>query len=78
MTDLGLLHHFLGMAVIQTENNIFISQKKYVLTLLNKFGLQQCKPVSIPLVTSDKLCKDNGSEPAYENQYGKLWEVCCT
>lgn len=72
MTDLELLYHFLGMAVIQTENNIFISQKKYALTLLNKFGLQQCKPLSIPLVTSDKLCIDNGSEPADENQYRQI------
>ncbi|KAI5318448.1 hypothetical protein L3X38_038156 [Prunus dulcis] len=34
MTDLGLLYYFLGMAVIQTENCIFINQKKYALTLL--------------------------------------------
>ncbi|CAL9002065.1 unnamed protein product [Prunus brigantina] len=51
MTDLGLLYHFLGMAVIQIETCIFINQKKYALTLLSKFGLKQCKPVSTPLVT---------------------------
>ncbi|CAL8133644.1 unnamed protein product [Prunus armeniaca] len=72
MTDLGLLYHFLGMAVIQTEHSTFISQKKYALTLVNKFGLHQCKPVSIPLVTSEKLCKNDGNEPAYENQYRQI------
>ncbi|KAI5343806.1 hypothetical protein L3X38_011682 [Prunus dulcis] len=72
MTDLGLLYHFLGMAVIQTENCIFINQKKYALTLLKKFGLKQCKPVSTPLVASEKLCKDDGSEPADENKYRQM------
>ncbi|CAL2258196.1 unnamed protein product [Prunus armeniaca] len=69
MTDLGLLYHFLGMAVIQTESCIFINQKKYALTLLNKFGLKQCKPVSTPLVASEKLCKDDGIDPADESEY---------
>ncbi|KAI5351334.1 hypothetical protein L3X38_004225 [Prunus dulcis] len=61
MTDLGLLHHFLGMGVIQTPTSRFIHQKKYATTLLNRFGLNECKPVSIPLVTLEKLSKDDGS-----------------
>ncbi|KAI5350573.1 hypothetical protein L3X38_003464 [Prunus dulcis] len=72
MTNLGLLYHFLRMVVIQTEHRIFISRKKYALTLLNKFGLHQCKPVSIPLVTSEKLCKNDGSEPTDDNQYRQV------
>ncbi|CAL2273056.1 unnamed protein product [Prunus armeniaca] len=42
MTNLGLLHHFLGMGVIQKERRIFIHQQKYAKTLLNKFGLKDC------------------------------------
>ncbi|CAL2254019.1 unnamed protein product [Prunus armeniaca] len=72
MTDLGLLYHFLGMAVIQTESCIFINQKKYALTLLNKFGLKQCKPVSTPLVASEKLCKEDGSDLANESEYRQI------
>ncbi|CAL8994830.1 unnamed protein product, partial [Prunus brigantina] len=72
MTDLGLLYHFLDMAVIQTEQSIFISQHKYALTLLSKFGLKQCKRVSTPLVASEKLCKDDGSDPADENEYRQI------
>ncbi|KAI5348920.1 hypothetical protein L3X38_001807 [Prunus dulcis] len=44
MSDLGLLHHFLGMGVTQTEGSIFIHQRKYALTLLDKYGLKDCKP----------------------------------
>lgn len=41
MIDLGLLHHFLGMRVIQKEWRIFIHQQKYAKTLLDRFGSNQ-------------------------------------
>ncbi|KAM2687700.1 hypothetical protein EV2_010439 [Malus domestica] len=72
MSDLGLLHHFLGMGVTQTEGSIFIHQKKYALTLLDKFGLKDCKPVSTQLVATDKLRREDGSEPADECEYRKI------
>ncbi|CAL8112732.1 unnamed protein product [Prunus armeniaca] len=72
MTDLGLLYHFLGMDVIQTEQSIFISQKKYALTLLSKFGLKSCKLMNTPLVASKKLYKDDGSDPVDENEYRQI------
>ncbi|KAM2792308.1 hypothetical protein PS2_003981 [Malus domestica] len=61
MTDLRLFHHFLGMGVIQADTSIFIHQMKYVSSLLDKFGLKECKSVSIPLVATEKLSKDDGS-----------------
>ena len=72
MTDLGLLYHFLGMGVIQTYSSIFIHQRKYASSLLNKFGLTDCKPVSTPLVATEKLIKDDGSGAADEENYRKL------
>lgn len=71
MIDFGFWHQFLGM-VMQTETSIFIHHKKYASSLLNKFGLQNCKPVSIPLVPSDKLRKEDGSGHANESQYRKI------
>ncbi|KAM0981906.1 hypothetical protein EV1_014829 [Malus domestica] len=72
MSDLGLLHHFLGIGVIQQEGSIFIHQKKYALSLLDKFGLKSCKSVSIPLPPTDKLRKGDGSEAADEELYRKI------
>lgn len=72
MSDLGLLHHFLGLGVIQTEGCIFLHQKKYARTLLEKFGLKECKPVATPLATNERLSKEDGSEIADESLYRKI------
>ncbi|KAI5347639.1 hypothetical protein L3X38_000526 [Prunus dulcis] len=70
--DLGLQHHFLGRGVVQTKSSIFIHQKKYAGSLLNKFGLNECKIVTTPLVATEKLVKDDGSGAASEEQYKSI------
>ncbi|CAL8990724.1 unnamed protein product, partial [Prunus brigantina] len=72
MTDLGLLHHFLGMGVEQTDKHIFIHQKKYAMKILEKFGMRDCKSVAIPLVVNEKLCKEDGSEAADESEFRQI------
>ncbi|KAM1706709.1 hypothetical protein ACFX2K_028825 [Malus domestica] len=72
MTDLGLLHHFLGLGVLQTDNYIFLHQKKYAKTLLEKFGLRDCKPVATPLAMNENLSKVNGSDLADETLYRQM------
>ncbi|CAA7406712.1 unnamed protein product [Spirodela intermedia] len=39
MTNLGLLHYFLGVQIIQNDHGIFISQEKYICDLLKKFNM---------------------------------------
>ncbi|XP_070672119.1 uncharacterized mitochondrial protein AtMg00810-like [Malus domestica] len=72
MTDLGLLHNFLGIGVIQEANNIFIHQKKYAETLLERFDLKGCKLVSTPLIVNEKLKKDDGSESVDASLYKSI------
>ncbi|KAG8488362.1 hypothetical protein CXB51_016389 [Gossypium anomalum] len=45
MIDLGVMTYFLGMEVNQTDRGIFISQHAFILKILNKFSMQNCKPV---------------------------------
>ncbi|CAL8132843.1 unnamed protein product [Prunus armeniaca] len=73
MTDFGLLHHFLRLGVIQTESYIFLHQKKYAKTLLDKFGFKDCKPVATPLAVNGKLSKmDKRSDQADESVYRQI------
>ena len=55
MNDLGILLYFLGIEVICTSEGILISQRHYVLNMLFKFCMKDCKSVSTPLDRSIKL-----------------------
>ncbi|CAL9022194.1 unnamed protein product [Prunus brigantina] len=72
MTDLGLLYHFLGMGVVQTDKHIFLHQKKYAMKVIEKFGLKGCKSVATPLVANERLCKEDGSKMADESEYRQI------
>ncbi|CAL8083906.1 unnamed protein product [Prunus armeniaca] len=72
MTDLGLLYHFLGTGVVQTDKHIFLHQKKYALKVIENFGLKDCKSVVTPLVANERLCKEDGSEAVNESEYRQI------
>ena len=59
--DLGPLHYFLGVEVIQTATGLFLSQHKYIAELLEKTKMTDAKAVLTPLSTTISLNKDNGS-----------------
>ncbi|BBG98715.1 HXXXD-type acyl-transferase family protein, partial [Prunus dulcis] len=46
--------------------------KKYAKTLLDKFGLKDCKSVATPLAVNEKLSKVDGSELADETLYRQM------
>ena len=48
LKDLGELRYFLGMESARIERGIFVSQKKYILDLLEETGLMYCKPADTP------------------------------
>ncbi|XP_020425774.1 uncharacterized protein LOC109950618 [Prunus persica] len=58
MTNLGKMRYFLGIEVMQRTDGIFISQKKYVLEVLEKFGMNKSILVLDPIVPSCKLLRD--------------------
>ena len=49
MKDLGDLIYFVGIEVIQTMDVIWLLQQKFVLDMLEKFGMKGCKPSIHPL-----------------------------
>ena len=58
MIDNGLMSYFLGIEVKQQHNEIFISQKKYMRDILEKFKMDSCKSVNTPVETGIRLSKE--------------------
>ncbi|XP_061363291.1 uncharacterized mitochondrial protein AtMg00810-like [Gastrolobium bilobum] len=76
MKNLGQLKYFLGIEVARSDQGICLSQKKYVLDLLNETGMLACKPVDTPIemnhtlaVYPNQLQADIGK---YQRLVGKL------
>ena len=78
MKDLGLMHYFLGFEVWQRPDEIFLSQGKYIVKLLERFGMVDCKSVTTPMeLNFKKLCgcvarPDLGNPTEYRQLVGAL------
>jgi hypothetical protein len=55
MIDLGFLHYFLGLQVLQTNEGIFLSQSKCACDLIHRFHMDDCKPTPSPFQPRVKL-----------------------
>lgn len=63
MTDLGKMKYFLGIEVVQFNGGIFISQAKYVMEVLRRFGMEHSNFVENLMVLGFKISKyENGIE----------------
>ena len=69
MSLLRELNFFLGLQISQLNDGIFISQSKYIKEMLKKFGMEDCKPISTPMITGCKLSKDDESKEVDQNMY---------
>ena len=58
LKDLGKLLYFLGIEVSYTENDIYLSQRKYIKNLLSKADMINYKGCDTPMVTGTKLQKE--------------------
>lgn len=63
MTDLGSLHHFLGVTVSRSSSGLFLSQRQYAVDLLSKAGMLECHPSRTPADTGSKLSSDGDPVP---------------
>jgi hypothetical protein len=55
---LGQLHHFLGMHVQHTPHGLFLSQRQYMLEILDGAGMTDCKSCTTPVDLNPKLPAD--------------------
>ena len=66
MKDLGDLHYFLAIEVIQPPDHILLSRRHYVLNILYTFRMTECRPICRPLDQNQKLHPDFG--PTYDEE----------
>eukprot|EP00253_Pinus_taeda_P028590 PITA_28590 len=72
MTDLGYVHYYIGIEVTQHSKSIFLSQKKYIGDLLNRFGMIECNPLTTPMEQNLKLTSFEGKEFEDTTKYRQL------
>jgi len=77
MRDMGEAHWFLAMEITRdrTARTITINQRKYINKILNRFGLENCRPMSTPMAASLKLPKQETptiDQHLYQSMLGSL------
>lgn len=60
MTDLGLLHHFLGITVSRNAAGLFLSQQQYASAILARAKMSTCNPTTTPVDIGSKLSATAG------------------
>jgi hypothetical protein len=91
MKDLGAANFILGMEIKKDRKNrkLWLNQRKYIETILQRFTMQECKPVRVPIPVGIKLfvdqCpktqekEDDMSRVPYASVVGSLmYEMVCT
>jgi hypothetical protein len=57
-----LMHYFLGLEVWQSLERIFLNQGKYVVKILKRFDMLECKSMNTPMEEKLKLLVNTSSE----------------
>jgi hypothetical protein len=71
MKDLGAARQILGMEIFRDMRNgkLWLSQQKYVEKILLRFGMNDVKPVSVPLASHFKISSSLCPSTKEENEY---------
>jgi hypothetical protein len=72
MKDFGLMHYYLGLEVWQKRVKVFLGQGKYVVKVLQKFGMMDCKSMDTPMTTDIRKVRDSDSDPVDLSLYRQL------
>lgn len=72
MCDLGKMHYFLGIEVVQSKAGIFISQNKHEQEILNKFQMSNCNRAATPTKVGLKLVRILDEKKVDSHLYKKI------
>jgi hypothetical protein len=68
------MHYFLGLEVWTIQGEIFLAQGKYIVDVLNSFGMINCKSMSTLMITNLRKLHDSdiGSDLVDPTMYRNL------
>ena len=75
VVDMGPLSTFLGVTFVRCKHEAFLSQEQYISSVLSRFGMSNCKPVSTPMCTSSShsnLDTPHADSKRYQEMMGSL------
>ena len=72
MTDIGLMHYFLGLEIWQDPRHIFLGKGKYEVDILRRFRIEDCRPMSTPMITNGKKLHASKGELVGPTLYRQL------
>nr|GEW40102.1 retrovirus-related Pol polyprotein from transposon TNT 1-94 [Tanacetum cinerariifolium] len=76
MSMMGQMSFFLGLQVSQNPRGIFVTQSKYALEILKKYGFYSSPSIDTPMAERPKLDKELGGKPidptCYRGMVGSL------
>lgn len=65
--DLGLAEYCLGLEINQREDFVMVTQTRYILDILEKYGMKQCNPVMTPAELHIKSLERSAEEAKDKN-----------
>jgi Reverse transcriptase (RNA-dependent DNA polymerase) len=74
MKDLDPLYYFLDIEVVSSPNGVFLSQQKYILKLLYKIRMLECRPTNTSIVPNHELIgsvRDQVDRERYQRLVGE-------
>ncbi|XP_026450601.1 uncharacterized protein LOC113350684 [Papaver somniferum] len=60
MSDLGPLHHFLGITITRSSSGLFLSQSLYAQDIIARASMKKCNSVDTPVDTNAKISVTSG------------------
>ena len=72
MSDCGLINSFLGISAIFNDKGLFLNQTKYAEDIIQRAGMQECKPVATPVDLKSKLGDKIGTPLKNPTEYRSL------
>jgi hypothetical protein len=75
MKDPRQLHHFLGISIQRQPTGLFLSQLQYMIEIIERASMVDCKPCTTPIDTSSKLSGDTSDPVSDPTHYCNLTDA---